>query len=116
MRKSGVILLFDSEYLCYQFIFIRCCFIMAEMLKAGDAFRVSLNSAIVPGLNGSVLQKQPVSAEQNRGLSAAKLGLLIQINLRGECRGQPVIMEKNLFPIICPVTSASQWPHVPTSS
>lgn len=77
MHEPDVILLFDSEYLCYQFIFIRCCYITAEMLKAGDAFRVSLNSAIVRGLNGSVLQRQPVSAEQNHRLSVAKLGLLI---------------------------------------
>lgn len=32
---------------------------------AGDAFRVLLNSAIVLGLNGSVLQRQPVSEQSS---------------------------------------------------
>lgn len=104
-----------------------CCYrITSKMQKVGDAFRVLVNSAIVIDLNGSVLQRQPVSKQSwSMDCQWHCEGSWSQINLKWDFCGTrantwwPTIKESSCLlylPFYPACGNAKQCPHVSTSS
>lgn len=109
-----------NSFLCFTmmdiFVFLLCFHIItSKMQKAVDTFRMVLNSAIVLGLNGSVLQRLPVS-EQSWTMDCQwqSQGCPSQINLRRDYCGWRaktwwLIMMKTIsFTGITPVLACGQ--------